>query len=178
MKLDGGIIKNVKVFMDEIEKIKKINLPTWDEIPNTGLYMTEVINFIDKTIKDLFIGEDNPISPAMINNYVKLSYLKEPINKKYYREHIGQIIVIFVYKQVLSIDYIAKAVKIEVEYFEVKEVYDDFVEIFSRCRDFLFKDEDRTLIDLKFKDKHEKGMYFLTISLLSNLYTRIRLEKR
>lgn len=163
--------------MDRIEKLKKINLPTWEEIPDSGLYMTEVVNFVEKNLKDLFIGDDNPISPAMINNYVKLSYIKEPVNKKYYREHISQIIVIFVYKQVLAIDEISKAVRIEMENFEVKEVYDDFVQIFSSCRDFLFKDEGKILIDIKFKDKHDKGMYFLTISLLSNLYTRIRLEK-
>ena len=55
MKLDGGIIKNVKVFMDEIEKIKKIryNLSTKRALglfPVEGFLLEEVQVFFSISV--------------------------------------------------------------------------------------------------------------------------------
>lgn len=164
--------------MQEIKQLRDLKLPTWEEIPNEGIYMTEVINLLGRSIKPLFIGDENPISPSMINNYVKLSYIKEPINKKYYRESLAQIIAIGLFKQVMSIEEISKGVSIEIDTFGIKEVYDNFVDIFTKSKEAVLKQGDDISINFISKNHHDKVLYFLTLSLFTKLYTRITLKNR
>ena len=58
-------------WMDEMQSYR---LPRWEELPDIELYMDQVITLIERYLSPLVGQYDNKvITPAMINNYVKLN---------------------------------------------------------------------------------------------------------
>lgn len=80
-------------------------LPDWDSIPNIGLYMEQVITLLKEYLDYLppELKEEQFITAATINNYVRKKIIPEPVKKKYYRVHIAFLIIICTLKHSLSI---------------------------------------------------------------------------
>ena len=76
----------------------------WDLIPDFGLYMDQVITFVERQCKNLFMEGERVFTPAMVNNYVKFGLVNRPIDKKYGREQLDQLLMICVLKQSASAD--------------------------------------------------------------------------
>ena len=62
------------------EGLKKLNIPKWDDLPNIELYMDQVVAYVNTVLEPLPMP---PITPAMVNNYVKKQVLMAPKKKKY-----------------------------------------------------------------------------------------------
>lgn len=77
----------------------------WEQIPDLGLYMDQVITFIGRIYQPLY-GADMKkyLSPAMINNYVKSRLIPRPAGKKYSREQIALLVMIVALKQVSAME--------------------------------------------------------------------------
>ena len=77
----------------------------WDQIPDLGLYMDQVVTFITRQYEPLY-GEDihGYLSPSMINNYVKSRLIPRPTGKKYSREQIALLTMIVALKQTCSME--------------------------------------------------------------------------
>ena len=85
--------------------LSNYRLPAWEEIPDLGLYMEQVLALL-KTYLDYLppeLKDEQFITAATINNYVRNKYMPEPQKKKYYRVHIAYLIMICTLKQSLSI---------------------------------------------------------------------------
>ena len=76
----------------------------WALIPDFGLYMDQVVTFVERQCKTLFMEGDRVFTPAMVNNYVKFGLVSRPIDKKYGREQLAQLMMICVLKQAASTD--------------------------------------------------------------------------
>ena len=76
----------------------------WDMIPDFGLYMDQVITFVERQCKSLFMEGERVFTPAMVNNYVKFGLVNRPVDKKYGREQLAQLLMICVLKQAVSSD--------------------------------------------------------------------------
>jgi len=76
----------------------------WDHLPDIGLYMDQVITYLDRQL-DISgrPGEENPITPSMINNYAKARVVPRTEGKKYGQEHIALLLSVFTLKRVLSV---------------------------------------------------------------------------
>lgn len=85
--------------------LNEYRLPAWKEIPDIGLYMEQVIALLKEYLDYLppELKEEQFITAATINNYVRKKIMPEPIKKKYYRPHIAYLIVICTLKHCLSI---------------------------------------------------------------------------
>lgn len=83
-------------------------LPRWHELPEIDLYMDQVVSFLQMKLS-VFDGmaNDSPVTATMINNYVKQNLIEPPVNKKYNRDHIARLMIIFILKRVMSIPEIA-----------------------------------------------------------------------
>lgn len=81
----------------------------WALIPDLGLYMDQVITYIERQLEPLY-GEaaKSLLTPSMINNYVKNGLVHRPQGKKYYREHLAILMMIVMLKPVASMDDILK----------------------------------------------------------------------
>lgn len=74
----------------------------WEQIPDLGLYMDQVITFIQRSCRELFMDGDRIFTPSMVNNYVKIGLVDRPVAKKYGREQLAQLLMICILKQSIS----------------------------------------------------------------------------
>ena len=103
----------------------------WDQIPDLGLYMDQVITFIGRIYQPLY-GEDmkSYLSASMINNYVKGRLIPRPEGKKYSREQIALLIMIVALKQVCAMEEIRGMLTLR-DGQTVEGLYDAFCRRFS-----------------------------------------------
>ena len=75
------------------------------DIPGIDLYMDQVTTFLQENLRGLSRDPDGDkfLTKTMINNYVKNKVLFPPVKKKYNRDHIMLLIVIYYMKRFLSI---------------------------------------------------------------------------
>ncbi|CFY01800.1 Protein of unknown function DUF1836 [Syntrophomonas zehnderi OL-4] len=74
------------------------------DIPDIDLYMDQVTTFMEKKLSATKRNrKDKILTKTMINNYTKDGILLPPKNKKYSRQHIILLILIYNLKQILSI---------------------------------------------------------------------------
>ena len=111
-------------------EIKDFHLPRWNELPTIDLYIDQLVSLLEQYlagyIKSDNEKEDKIITKTMINNYVKHSVIKPPINKKYNKEHIASLFVIFVLKQVYSMNDIKKLIDLAIETSPTELAYNRF----------------------------------------------------
>jgi hypothetical protein len=77
-----------------------------DDIPKIDLYMDQVLTFLGERLKRTArkSDADKLLTKTMINNYVKNKVLIPPVKKKYGRDHILLLMVIYYMKNFLAID--------------------------------------------------------------------------
>ena len=104
------------------ELLRQDNIQS-EDIPNIELYMDQVTTFMDTHLaSSKRYPEDKIMTKTMINNYTKNHLLPPSYKKKYSREHIFLLIMIYYYKNVLSISDIQKLVSpLSEAYFPVHE---------------------------------------------------------
>lgn len=109
---------------------KNYHLPKWEEIPNFGLYMEQVIILMKEYLDFLPSGsKDDPfITAAAVNNYVRTKVMPEPTKKKYYRIHLAYLIMICSLKQSLSIAMIQKLIPVATPEEEMQNIYSAYIQ--------------------------------------------------
>lgn len=96
------------------------------EIPDIPLYMDQVLDFLEEKLSGYKRSpKDIIFTKTMINNYVKADVLKPPVKKKYSRSMIEDLIMIYAFKQVLSIQDTKQLLKILHSSFE--NPYEQFI---------------------------------------------------
>ena len=109
--------------------LEKYRLPDWDEIPDFGLYMEQVIELLKQYLDYLppELKDEQPITAAAINNYVRTRIMPQPRKKKYYRVHLAYLIMICSLKQSLSIAMIRRLIPSGLSEDEVQAIYESYV---------------------------------------------------
>lgn len=106
------------------------HLPSWEEIPDLGLYMEQVLALLRQYLDYLppELKDEQFITAATINNYVRNRFMPEPCRKKYYRVHIAYLIMICTLKQTLSIATLHSMIPVGLSEQEVREIYSAYAE--------------------------------------------------
>ena len=87
--------------------VEEISFPELklSEMPTIDLYMEQLISLIESQFNSFKRDEsDKVFTKTMINNYTKLGVLMPPKKKKYSREHMILLTLIYDLKNVLSIN--------------------------------------------------------------------------
>ena len=110
------------------EEIKEFHFPRWNEFPNVDLYLDQVVTLIEQYLgKFLSSSEDEKVvTKTMINNYVKHKVVNAPVNKKYGKEHLAYLFVVFILKQIYSMDEIKLLIHLAIKTSSVEKAYDRF----------------------------------------------------
>ena len=92
---------------DILELVNSLNLQEkieLDSIPNLDLYMDQVITLFEEKLGHTkrFEG-DKLLTKTMINNYIKDKLLMPAVKKKYTKEHVLLMILLYDLKQILTI---------------------------------------------------------------------------
>ncbi|WP_102399276.1 DUF1836 domain-containing protein [Haloimpatiens massiliensis] len=94
--------EKLKKLIDEVCVIEDIKI---HDIPCVDLYMDQVTSFFDDKLSSLKREEEEKIlTKTMINNYAKARILLPVKNKKYTKENIILLNLIYSLKQILSIN--------------------------------------------------------------------------
>ena len=96
---------DTKAFLaDLLEQLKSIDYIKPVDIPNIDLYMDQITTFMDEQLAASKRYEsDKILTKTMINNYTKNHLLPPSDKKKYSREHVFLLIMIYYLKSMLSI---------------------------------------------------------------------------
>lgn len=75
------------------------------DIPNIDLYMDQVTTFMETKLSGYKRNDkDKILTKTMINNYAKAKLFPSPIKKKYTKNHVMLLIIIYHLKNMLSIN--------------------------------------------------------------------------
>ncbi len=115
------------------EEIINYHCPRWNELPDIGLYIDQVISILEKNLNIFSPGNDQKlITPTMINNYVKQKMIPAPVNKRYDRRHVANLTVICMFKRFISLSDIRAIRERMLESFGMEDCYDLFCSEFER----------------------------------------------
>jgi hypothetical protein len=120
--------------VDELTSYEDIKL---SDIPCIDLYMDQVTTFFDDKLKSFKRDEDEKIlTKTMINNYAKAKLLLPVKSKKYSKEQIVLLALIYNLKQSLSINDIGlvlspvlKSLSLEDNVLSLDSIYTEFLHI-------------------------------------------------
>lgn len=108
------------------ERVMDFRMPAWEELPDLGLYMDQVITYLQRLYLPIYGEGRRIITPAMINNYVKSGLIHRPKGKKYSREQIAQLVILCALKQALSLEDLRLLIQSEGEE-NIEAVYRTFI---------------------------------------------------
>lgn len=178
--------------MNDIKKlIKKVSdneIITLNDIPDIDLYMDQVVQLFDNKLEKFKRTEDDKVlTKTMINNYVKGKLLMPVNKKKYSKEHILLISIIYELKGILSINDIQSLLEPMVndiennkEEFDLKETYNN-INFIRDSQSEIFNSEMNKYLEelnsLKINTDYEKRLSLVVnLAIKSNMYRRLSEE--
>ena len=94
---------NIKIFNDMIKHFEELDIVKSEDIPDILLYMDQMTGLIDEKLRSFKREEeDKLLTKTMINNYTKNKLLPPSDKKKYTKNHVMLLVLIYFYKNVLS----------------------------------------------------------------------------
>ena len=170
--------------MDKDKILEKINNNfneriTLDDMPELELYMDQVIQLFEGKLGNTKrTEEDKVLTKTMINNYAKAKLLMSVKNKRYSKEHLILMSMIYELKGSLSINDIKDVLGNIVEKFENDEEY-DLRGLYNKFLDNNKKDTEVVIRDIEEKLSNVQDDSFEEMSLLvysfisiSNMYRK------
>lgn len=160
------------------------------DIPNIDLYMDQVTTFMETKLSGYKRNDkDKILTKTMINNYAKAKLFPSPIKKKYTKNHVMLLIIIYHLKNMLSINDIGHiTAPVTKELAEnpdskiLEKIYSTFVlmqkEVYGSAdkrqsfdSEFFSKyiDDD----EIKSKKEYVSVVYVLGFSIFSNMEKRL-----
>ena len=139
--------------------IAPFRLPRYAQIPAIGLYLEQVVRYVNAYLAPL--GEPE-LSPSMVSNYVKKGVISHPVKKKYSREQLASLIYIVLSKNVLSLENIDTLFQMQRAHCTAAEAYDYFCDEVENCLPYIFG-ASRTIRDLDPDAADEKRLLRGTI---------------
>ena len=110
-------------------------------IPSIDLYLDQIINLVaEKNAASTDMYRDRVLTPTMVNNYSKDGLIKPIRGKKYSKEHIIQMLLVYSLKNTLSIGAIRRILTgvysepISFDGEKLTEGYDRYLELKERNR--------------------------------------------
>ncbi len=121
---DENNLKKLAAFVESLEPAD------WDELPDIGLYMDQVTGLLNRMLAPFTMGRDEtPLTPSMINNYVKSGHISRPTRKKYSREQLAALYMLCSLKGNLSITDSAALIYFLTEQEGANDAYNRFVSL-------------------------------------------------
>lgn len=164
-------------FMEIVKQVaNKTDLKSQD-IPALDLYMDQIMTLFENNLKDNKRYEDDKLlTKTMINNYSKAGVIKPVKGKKYTKEQIIGMLLIYNLKNTLTIQEIKEVLAPIYETNEsLEDIYDRFIEIKTKQTqqlELIIKN----IIDsyqLSIDDKNERLITIMVLSALANQLTSI-----
>ena len=83
------------------EKLERERPVAWEDLPDIALYMDQVISYMPRQL--INFKEDEQLTSAMVNNYIKDGLVPRADGKRYGPVHLGYLTAVCAMKKVLSV---------------------------------------------------------------------------
>lgn len=167
--------------MKELEKIinnisNKTTLKSQD-IPSLDLYMDQIMTLFENNLSDnKRYDDDKLLTKTMINNYSKAGIIKAVKGKKYSKEQIICMLIIYNLKNIITIQEIKELLSPLYETNEnLEAIYDQFVSIKEKQNSQL-EPLVKNIIDsnnIDINNKNERLVAIMAIASLANQLTNV-----
>ena len=188
-------------YLNELtEYLKSLHHVHAGSLPSLDLYMDQVTGFMEEHLASMKRHpEDKALTKTMINNYAKNKILPPPVGKRYNKNHMLILLLIYYYKSMLSLSDIRTVVDPLAEnYFSLHSkprLTDIYEEIFSfangemqslvedlekkfRTANSSFSEQDPAFADLE-EQEREQLQSFSFLSLLAfDVYLKKQLMEK
>ncbi len=161
-----------------------------DDIPNIDLYMDQVTGYLENILNKLKVDkEDKILTKTMINNYVKAKVIDKPVKKKYNKNQLMELIMIYHLKNIVTLGEIDELFALQnlkpkeaekdniednaIEKEVIEEVYNDFLEIQKQVLENINIDYKENLEASTFDNKNESIKYVTKLILEADLNKRL-----
>ena len=111
-----------------ITDIESFRLPRYAQIPDVGLYLEQVVRYVNAHLAPL--GEPE-LTSSMVSNYVKQGLISSPIKKSYTAEHLARLLFIAVVKPVVPLEGLRMMFRIQEDNYTLPTAYDYFCDEFE-----------------------------------------------
>jgi hypothetical protein len=175
-------VENINKLLESLHLEKSIKL---EDIPNVDLYVDQVVQLFENTYADTTRTDNEKVlTKTMINNYAKGKLFIPIKNKKYSKEHMILISLIYQLKGALSIN----DIKSSLENINAPLINDDTFELNTLYKDYLFLTETNVEsfkqdVNNRVKEvnevssledpKLEKFLLLTSFVTMSNMYRRL-----
>lgn len=161
---------NNDTFYELLLQIENISDLKADEIPSLDLYMDQIMTLFDINLADnKRHADDKLLTKTMINNYSKEGLLKPIKGKKYSKDHILQMLLIYLLKNTISIQEIKKVLQPYHDQTEkIEPIYNQFLEIKKELTHSVTQTT-QSLIEDKQLDIHNPDQLTLILLLVCSL---------
>lgn len=150
------------------------------DMPEIDLYMDQVIQLFEAKLSNSKRNEDDKVlTKTMINNYAKAKLLMSVKNKKYSKEHLILMSLIYELKGALSINDIKLVLSNIVNKFEAEEEYDLrglYEKYLSECNkdnELIIKNMENKIENISDGSYEDKFLLISSVISMSNMYRRI-----
>lgn len=115
--------------MEEFNRFKETlenKRPTqWELLPDIELYMDQLLTYVNRQQADE--TRDVDLTKSMVNNYIKQGIVRRPNGKRYTKEHIAELTILSMLKEVLPIQQCQELFLIDEEEESIEEIYGEFL---------------------------------------------------
>ena len=122
------------------DTILRFSLPTYEQIPDVGLFLEQVCKYINDYLSVL---PGFGLTTSMISNYVKKGIIANPVKKQYSREQIAYLFFIAVVKTVLSLEDIQLLIRLQQMIYPSQRAYDYFRLELRNVLEYVFELKDQ-----------------------------------
>lgn len=169
--------------MEKCKKLLSHKTIQKGDIPDIPLYMDQVTDYMENILSSFKLDEDDKIlTKTMINNYVKDKLINKPDKKKYTKAQIMELIMIYHFKNIISISelknlFVAeKNLSENQEDAEIRKDIDNLYTIFSEIqKDVIKKSSDDFQSFINTEDSNDK---YYRIKYILNLILQADINKR
>ena len=130
----------LEISKEQLQKtVESLQLPKYNEVPDVGLYLDQVVKYINSYLNNI----TQPITTSMVSNYVKKKIIASPVKKQYSRDQIIYIMMITIFKNVMSLDQITLMFDIQKKSYNSKIAYNYFYLEFYNNLEYVFGIKDQ-----------------------------------
>lgn len=148
--------------------VSDFRLPRYAEIPNTGLHLEQVTQYINGFLVPIGCAE---ITISMISNYVKKGLISSPLKKQYNADQIAYLTFLAVTKNVLSLEDIVAMFDMQRENYTLPMAYDYFCCELENMLAYVFGNKDTPDVNLGVTHTEEKDfLRNVIISVSHSMY--------
>ena len=148
-----------------------------DKIPNIELYMDQVTTFIEDNLKYYKRNDEQKImTKTMINNYIKDKILDPPNKKKYNKNHLILLILIYYLKPILSINDIGLILKNKQGY--IADIYDKFIDYKKISDNKFYKDIENFIKDIQKNEDDDTSLILFLLNIINEASQRKYLAEK